>query len=406
MSGGFRTLLFCFLSLAANAVLMEQNAFARIRSPDRHTFPLRRSLEVGATVRVRLPGADRLRISREGVIHVRRGDGDHWLLTGLSRGVVILHPESSDSDPGGSSVDMVVEVVAAQSRSARLPNVNHAAVQKDDFAPCESLVDSTGAVRFRIMMSAMQESSTGGIAPSIKGDGHFARIIGTSVASGGGVVGMARGMASIASFDNDGRMQAKIVAEPVVAVFPGSESVVRSGGEFRTEGSSMAWDPVVQGQRASGAGMRGDGLGSGWTAGSGWKEYGLSLRTFWAGCQRGRAVIQYEIWLTQRVSGRDDHLLAGKITGKKLLDPERLVFGGAIDFALDAGTENGSWWINRIPLVGHALGRLFSRKGEELGKSKMSVWLALTVPDGGGEESHSELQVEPDAGSAASESFE
>jgi hypothetical protein len=342
------------------------------------SLPARKTIIIGDTARVRFPGAHRLRISRDGIVHVRRDRGDDWFVTGLSRGVVIIHPEFPDGQETNSNSDTVLEVKLAPTNSSR---PSRQSVENDN-GSCDPVIAKAASVRYRILMNAVQSSSAGGISPALKMEGHLARMVGSSVASGGSVVEMARGVASIASMDNEGKMRAKIVAEPVVAVFPGAESIVRSGGEFRTDGPVLETDPAMHGQRVGGAAIHGAGWGSGWTAASGWKEYGLSLRTFWDNCRLGNASIQFEIWLTQRVSGQDDHLLAGKISGKKWLVPERMTFGGAIDFALDSGTESGSWWINRIPFVGLALGSIFSRKGLEIGKSKMSVWLTLTRDEG------------------------
>ncbi|MEY4630244.1 MAG: hypothetical protein RIQ81_364 [Pseudomonadota bacterium] len=371
------------------------------------TMPRKYRVATGATMAIALPGVRRLRINREGVIHARRADGDQWVVTGLAKGVVLLQPERDPaSGAKGESngvfkepAEIVVEVFSAPIRAPEAKRAPGTATDSNWPPGCDSMINEVDAVRFKIVMDSTQSSSAGGVSPAIHVEGQLGRVVGTGLAGGASVLQLARGVASIASNDRDGKVRAKVIAEPRLALFPGAEAMVRSGGEFRTDGPVVTWSPARSERHVAG----GNGaLPQGWHDSRGWKEYGLSLRASWLGCHEGRAAVEYEVWLTQRVSGSEDHLLTGRISGKRLLAFRQSVFGGSIDFALDAGSSTGSWWISHMPFFGKFLGDLLSSQGEEKGNSQMTVWLGLVSPG----EPPSELEVQPERGSAASEAVE
>ena len=335
-------------------------------------IPNKKRLILGETMRLALPGVKRVRLSREGIVYARHGSGNDWLLTGTARGVVLLHPDmdaplspSSPSSPSSSSLtpeapEFVIEVFVPQVRSGSTSAAHnttgpHGSSESAESLDCGGALPNFGAFEFLISMVSHRQANEFGLPVRIDMAAQVKTLTGTSPRTvGSGLVG-------IAVADNSGRMDSKVVAKPRLVLFPGTESLARSGGEFRIEA------PVLhQGQ---GSGGNPNGIFPGRL--DIWKEYGLSLRAKWTGCIRDRAVIEYEVSVTQRISGSEQHLLAGRISGKRSVLPGGKAFGGAVEFASGARSSQGSYWLENIPI----LGSLFSRRDNEDGEGTMTVWV-------------------------------
>lgn len=318
-------------------------------------FPKKRRIPLGETVRIQLPGVKRLRLSREGVLIARPGKGDDWMLTGTARGVVLVHPESSDTGSPAEAGDIVAEVFTAPVRTASA----HPAATRSELPECDGLMASTGAFDFQVSMNSRRKAREAGLPLHVEANAQWLNATGKGVSAG------SRLGFGISGADMAASVDSKVLANPRLVMFPGSEAIARSGGEFRVEA------PVLQygGGNPPTSGGNPNGLFPGRI--DVWKEYGLALKAKWVGCVRDAAVIEYEVAVTQRISGSEQHLLAGRISGKRLVEPGIRHFGGAVEFASGAKSIQGSWILERIPL----LGPLFARRGDEDGDATMSLWI-------------------------------
>lgn len=358
--------------LIAGVMIFMATGICAASSPlDAAQIPQKKRLILGETMRLALPGVKRVRLNREGIVYARHGSGNDWLLTGTARGVVLLHPDmDAASSPSSSSTssssftpeapEFVIEVFVPQLRSLSTSAAHnttgpHGSSESAESLDCNGALPNFGAFEFLISMVSHRQANEYGLPVRIDLAAQVKALTGTSPRTvGSGLIG-------IAVADNSGRMDSKVVARPRLVLFPGTESLARSGGEFRIEA------PVLhQGQ---GSGGNPNGIFPGRL--DIWKEYGLSLRAKWTGCIRERAVIEYEVSVTQRISGSEQHLLAGRISGKRSVPPGGKAFGGAVEFASGAQSSQGSYWLENIPL----LGPLFSRRDNEDGEGTMTVWV-------------------------------
>ncbi len=316
-------------------------------------FPKKKRVPLGETIRMSLPGVKRLRLSREGVVIARPGKGDDWLLTGTARGVVLVRPESSAA--GSESEDIVVEVfvMPPPAKSA------HSGATRGELPECDGVVASVGAFDFQVSMNSRRNAREAGLPLRLEANTQWMNM------TGKGISAASRYGFGVSGTDMAASVNSKVLANPRLVMFPGSEAIARSGGEFRVEA------PVLQygGGTHSAPGENPNGLFPGRI--DVWKEYGLALKAKWVGCVREAAVLEYEVAVTQRISGSEQHLLAGRIAGKRLIEPGIRHFGGAVEFASGAKSVHGSWILERIPLIGP----LFARRGDEDGDATMSLWI-------------------------------
>ncbi len=356
--------------IAGVMIFLATGIFAASNTLAAAQIPNKKRLILGETMRLALPGVKRVRLSREGIVYARHGSGNDWLLTGTARGVVLLHPDmdapsSSSSSSSSSSLtpeapEFVIEVFVPQPRSgstsaARNTTGPHGSSESVESLDCNGALPNFGAFEFLISMVSHRQANEYGLPARIDLAAQVKALTGTNPRTvGSGLVG-------IAVADNSGRMDSKVVAKPRLVLFPGTESLARSGGEFRIEA------PVLH--QSQGSGGNPNGIFPGRL--DIWKEYGLSLRAKWTGCIRERAVIDYEVSVTQRISGSEQHLLAGRISGKRSVTPGGRAFGGAVEFASGARSSQGSYWLENIPI----LGPLFSRRDNEDGEGTMTVWV-------------------------------
>ena len=280
-------------------------------------LPQKKRLPIGETIRLAIPGVERVRLSRDGIVLARHGSGNEWLLTGTAKGVVLIHPEGMESGVG----EIVIEVFSPPVRPATVSspgmfnssNVLHGAKSGRG---CDGAMEKYGAFEFLVSMSSRRKAVEVGVSPRINVMAQ------SNVESNGKSVNLARGVFGVGTTDISGRMDSKVIARPRLVLFPGVESVVRSGGEFRTESPVF---PFGSGKGDSGGVFPGR-LDV-------WKEYGLAIRAKWTECINDRAVVEFEVSVTQRISGGEQHLLAGRISGKRPVGIGGKSFGGAVEFA-------------------------------------------------------------------------
>lgn len=318
-------------------------------------LPQKKRLPIGETIRLAMPGVERVRLSRDGIVLARHGSGNEWLLTGTAKGVVLIRPDGVESGEG----EIVIEVFSPPVRTATLfpprtvnsPNFLHGA---KSVRGCDGAMEKYGAFEFLVSMSSRRKGIEVGVSPRINLTAQ------SNVDSSGKSMSLARGVFGVGTSDISGRMDSKVIARPRLVLFPGVESVVRSGGEFRTE------SPVFP-------------LGHGNSNPSGifpgrldvWKEYGLAIRAKWTECINDRAIVEFEVSITQRISGGEQHLLAGRISGKRSVGLGEKSFGGAVEFASGAHSRHGSYFLDGIPI----LGPLLSKRDDEDGDATMAVWV-------------------------------
>ncbi len=318
-------------------------------------LPVKKRLPLGETLRLPMPGVERVRLSRDGIVLARHGSGNEWLLTGTARGVVLINPEGVDS----GEREIVVEVFSpagratngAPSKTQISSHLPHAAKPASD---CDGPLEKYGAFEFLVSMVSRRKAIEAGVSPRINLTAQ------SNIVSAGKSSSLARGVFGIGTSDVSGRMDSSVIARPRLVLFPGVESIVRSGGEFRTEA------PVFP---TSNGGGNPSGIFPGRL--DIWKEYGLAIRAKWTECSKDRAVVDFEVSVTQRISGGEQHLLAGRISGKRAVRIGEKSFGGAVEFASGARSRQGSYFLDGIPI----LGPLFSRRDDEDGDVTMTVWV-------------------------------
>ena len=318
-------------------------------------LPEKRRLPLGETMRLAMPGVDRVRLSRDGIVLARHGTGNEWLLTGMARGVVLIHPEGVAS----GERELVIEVYSPTARAvsvapSKTQNPAHALAGTKLEYGCDSAMEKFGAFEFLVSMSSQRKAMEVGVSPRINltAQGNFE--------SNGKSLSLARAVIGVGTSDVSGRMDSKVLARPRMVLFPGVESVVRSGGEFKTESPVFPY--------GHGGGNQG-GLFPGRL--DVWKEYGLAIRAKWTECINEKAVVEFEVSVTQRMSGGEHHLLAGRISGKRAIGLGMKAFGGAVEFASGAHSRSGSYFLGGIPI----LGPLLSRRDDEDGDATMTVWV-------------------------------
>lgn len=318
-------------------------------------LPEKRRLPLGETIRLAMPGVDRVRLSRDGIVLARHGTGNEWLLTGMARGVVLVHPEGVAS----GERELVIEVFSPAARAASVVsskkiNQAHALPGPKSEYGCDTAMEKFGAFQFLVSMSSRRKAMEAGVSPRINltAQGNFE--------SNGKSLSLARAVIGVGTSDVSGRMDSKVIARPRMVLFPGVESVVRSGGEFKTESPVFPF--------SHGGGNQG-GIFPGRL--DVWKEYGLAIRAKWTECINEKAVVEFEVSVTQRMSGGEHHLLAGRISGKRAIGVGVKAFGGAVEFASGAHSRSGSYFLEGIPI----LGPLLSRRDDEDGDATMTVWV-------------------------------
>lgn len=312
-------------------------------------IPQKKRLALGETIRLKLPAVERVRLSRDGIVIARHGSGDEWLLTGTAKGIVLIHP---DGGVAGER-EIVLEVFAPQSHPGSQRSIRTVQDPKDSLG-CDGIASRFGAFEFRVSMDSRRLATEAGLAPRIE---YTAQ---ANVVSGGNSVSIGRGSFGVAARDISGRMDSNVIAKPRLVLFPGVEAAARSGGEFRIDAPVFA--------QASGNGNP-NGVFPGRM--DVWKEYGLAVRAKWTECVRESAVVEYEVSVTQRISGNEQHLLAGRISGKRAIMAGDRAFGGAVEFASGARSRQGSYLLRGIPI----LGPMLSKRDDENGETTMTVWV-------------------------------
>lgn len=321
--------------------------------------PEKKRIRLGDTVPLSMPRVKRVRMSREGIVFIRHGNGDEWHLTGTSRGVVILHPEGEDTPAGTSVPDIVVEVFSSVPRISTSSQTR----EKEGNPGCDPVKESTGVFEFSVSMDSSREARESGLPLRLDLNGNWISI------GGAGVTAASRVSAAVSSADLEGSMDSRVFARPRLVLVPGSEAIARSGGEFRIEA------PVVHQQSSHG---NPNGLFPGRI--DTWKEYGLALKAKWVSCVHKDALLEYEVAVTHRISGSEQHLLAGRISGSRMVGALQPAFGGSVEFATGAKARQGSWILERMPLIGP----LFARHENEDGNATMTLWIKAIseIPDG------------------------
>ncbi len=318
-------------------------------------LPQKKRLPLGETMRLAMPGVERVRLSRDGIVLARHGSGNEWLLTGTARGVVLIHPEGVTSGPQEVVVEVFSPAVRAQTPSpSKSTNSLHYLQGPKSESGCEGIIEKYGAFEFLVSMSSHHKASEAGVSPSISLTAQ------TNVDSSGKSLNLGRGFFGVGTSDISGRMNSKVIAKPRLVLFPGVESIVRSGGEFKTESPVFPFG-------------HGNGNPSGIFPGrlDVWKEYGLAIRAKWTECMNEKPVVEFEVSVTQRISGGEQHLLAGRISGKRSVRLGGKSFGGAVEFASGASSRRGSYFLEGVPI----LGALLSKRDDEDGDATMTVWV-------------------------------
>lgn len=335
--------------------------------------PAAKTVFVGDSFDLNLPGVNRVRMSREGVVYVRPAGGDIWRFTGIAKGVVIMHPESenaSDNKKKQYSTGLVIEVrarpAAARPRVLRRGDgsdtfgANRRALHEKIERLCEGSIDRYDVFEFVISMQSVKNGQSTGMAGQldleVNGGFSAAPVSSTARRIPPGLT------ADLVSrlVDKTAVLKSKILARPRIALVPGKQLSIRSGGEFRVDVPVYADLP----RHAKSEGIFSGSIGS-------WKEYGINIVAIWSECFEGAAGVEYDITLSQRVGGGNEALSSGRITGMRHLPVDSFVFGGAIDFVSGSTFAGGTSLFSQVPI----LGPLLKRSDKESGNSEITVWI-------------------------------
>lgn len=326
------------------------------------TAPSKR-IFVGESFDLNLPGVRRIRLSREGIVYVRPGQGDLWRFTGVAKGVVIMHPQRDPENPNNSeagakneiySDELVVEV---QSRPIR----NQAAMRRsvrskvESQSECTEFLSMYEAFEFVITMQSARRGESSGMKSRLD-----VELNGTIVSRSSGS-SLAAGKILSRLADESAESRTRVLSRPRMVLAPGRKTTLKSGGEFKVDAPVLAGSPSLGADQSGFVTAK---FGS-------WKEFGLVVSATWLDCASDRARVEYDVSLLQRSAAGSETLASGRVTGVRAVPLERWVFGGAIDFASGSAMKAGSSIFSGIPIIGP----LLLQRDHESGDSDMVVWL-------------------------------